>query len=709
MKTKLFLAFFTFISFTSLAQWKPTNGLFSGDIRSIITNNGEIIAGSDIIYKSSDNGKTWIKSNNGMATGITAIRALSKISTYLVAGTSAGVYYSTDNGNNWIASAGTASLDVYCIVAKGTNLFMSTFANGVYKSANYGQNWSAANTNIPTPYDAMQNLVVKGNDIYVCSVYGVYKSSNDGSTWAPANTSLTNTWIISLAVAGNNIIAGTRGGGVFKSVNDGGSWSPINYGIGSTDVILGLGVNGSSVYASVGTGVLYKTTDYINWNPVSLGNITPTSTYFSAFYSSGSEFYLGSHDYDGYGECPPLNACGIYKTIDDGTTFKHIGLTDYPVSVLEVSGNNIFGGTNDISGNSYRISLFKTTESDSVWSYNIGGFAGNNVTALKSNGAVMYLFDDESYNSAVFRSTNNGNNWSSTGINASDNRFTSFAIAGSLIYASDNSPYYSSTHVFASSDNGATWNPLGTGLPSSTFNSNSLAIKGTTLFLATDNGIYKNTVGQNSWTLVNSGLTNTVVKSIIVSGTTIYAGTQGGGIFKSVNDGGQWNECNTGIPLFANVTCFASSSSNVFAGTDNGVFVSSNAGGSWANVNTGLTDTSITVMAASANYLWAGTTNQGVWRRELTQIVTGTENPMIETSFKVSPNPASHNITIEIPQNNAAIDNQISIFNSVGGLVWHKATADAVVNVDLHSFAKGIYVVKINNSEKNYTEKIIVQ
>ena len=709
MKTKLFFLLFTFICFTSLAQWKPTNGLFSGDIRSIITNNGEIIAGTDIIYKSSDNGKTWFKSNNGMATGITAIRALSKISTYLVAGTSAGVYYSADNGNNWIASAGTSSLDIYCIVAKGTNLFMSTFANGVYKSTNNGQNWSAVNTNIPTPYDAMQNLVVKGNDIYVCSIYGVYKSSNDGSTWAPANTSLTNTWVISLAVVGNNIIAGTRGGGVFKSVNDGGSWSPINYGIGSTDVILGLGVNGNSVYASIGTGVLYKTTDYINWSPVSVGNTTPTTTYFSAFYSSGSAFYLGSHDYDGYGECLPLNACGIYKTIDDGTTFKHIGLTDYPVSVLEVSGNNIFGGTHDNSGNSYRISLFKTTEADSIWAYNIGGFTGNNITALKSNGAVMYLFDDESGSSAVFRSTNNGNNWSNTGLDASYNQFSSFAIAGSLIYAADNSPYSSSTHVFVSSDNGVTWNSLGTGLPSSTFNSNSLAIKGTTIFLASDNGIFKNTVGQNSWTAVNNGLTNMVVKAIIVSGTTIYAGTQGGGIFKSVNDGGLWTDANTGIPLFTNVTCFASSTSNVFAGTDNGVFVSSNAGGSWDNVNTGLTDTSITVMTASANYLWAGTTSQGVWRRALDQIVTGTENPMIKSSFKVFPNPANNNIKIEIPQSNYATDNLISIFNSIGSLVWQETTSDAFVNVDLHSFPKGIYVVKIFNNEKNYTEKIIVQ
>ena len=204
-----------------------------------------------------------------------------------------------------------------------------------------------------------------------------------------------------------------------------------------------------------------------------------------------------------------------------------------------------------------------------------------------------------------------------TGYNALYSHFSCFAIAGSLLYAGDDQ----SGDIAVSSDNGQTWTNVISGFSSSVHYIYSLVLKGTLLFAGTDNGVYKNTVGQNNWTAVSTGLTNMYIKSLVVSQSDIYAGTQGGGIFKSSNEGGQWNDVSTGIPLFSNITCFAVSGSNIFAGTDNGVFSKPNSGTSWTSVNTGLIDTSITVMAVSANYLWAGTTSQGVWRRQLSQLI----------------------------------------------------------------------------------------
>ncbi|MFH0866484.1 MAG: T9SS type A sorting domain-containing protein [Bacteroidota bacterium] len=705
MKTKLIFIFFICSYFTVFAQWKSTNGLFSGEVHSVITSDGEIIVGTKYIYKSSDSGKTWFISNNGISGSVSAIRGLVKISTYLVAGTDAGVFYSTDNGDNWIQSAGTASLNVWCVIVKGTNLFLSTSSNGVYKSTSNGSTWTAANTGI-TPLLDMRSLVVKGNDIYAATDGdGIYKSSNDGALWTTVNTGLPGSFyaVSSLAVVGNNIIAGTYGAGVYKSTNDGGNWSAINNGVSSADDIMGMGVNGTSIYASTLTGNLYKTTDYTNWNSVSLG--TFTATRFEAFYSTGSEFYVGT-----WGTGSTEKSYGVFKTTDDGVTWIHIGITDYPVSVLEVSGNNILGGTYDVSGNSFRTSFYKTTEADSSWSFNIGGFNGMNVTALKANGAVMYLFDDEGPgNSLVYRSTNNGNNWTSTGFNVLYNNFVSFVIAGSLIYAGDNSVYYSSSHIFVSADNGQTWTVINNGLPSSVHYVYSLVLKGTYLFAGTDDGVYKNIVGQNNWTAVSSGLTNMYIKSLCVSGINLYAGTQGGGIFKSSNDSALWTDVSTGIPLFTNVTCFTSYGSQIFAGTDNGIFTTENGGASWTSINTGLTDTSITALTASANYLWAGTYSQGVWRRELSQIITGTEETLTEPSFSVSPNPASTSITIEIPEGQHSDNNYIFIFNSAGRIVWQKKTSDTVISIDINSFPKGIYLLQISNSEKIHTEKIVIQ
>ncbi|MCK7528688.1 MAG: hypothetical protein MZV64_69590 [Ignavibacteriales bacterium] len=59
------------------------------------------------------------------------------------------------------------------------------------------------------------------------------------------------------------------------------------------------------------------------------------------------------------------------------------------------------------------------------------------------------------------------------------------------------------------------------------------------VFLSTNNG--------TSWTAVNTGLTNTNVRALAVSGTNLFAGTDGGGVFLSTNNGTSWTAVNTGL------------------------------------------------------------------------------------------------------------------------------------------------------------------
>jgi photosystem II stability/assembly factor-like uncharacterized protein len=213
MKTKLTLLFFLCIYTVAFAQWQPTNGLFAGAVQSVVVSNGEIIAGTKYIYKSSDNGKTWFISNNGITGTVTAIRGLAKSGSNLIAVSDAGAFYSTDNGNNWTQSSGTASLNIWCVVTGGSDtLFMSTDANGVYRSTNKGITWNAANTNINTA-QPIYALAVKGHDIYAGSDgYGIYKSTNHGSSWNTVNTGLPGSYygIGAMVAHGNNIYAGTN-------------------------------------------------------------------------------------------------------------------------------------------------------------------------------------------------------------------------------------------------------------------------------------------------------------------------------------------------------------------------------------------------------------------------------------------------------------------------------------------------------------------
>ena len=129
------------------------------------------------------------------------------------------------------------------------------------------------------------------------------------------------------------------------------------------------------------------------------------------------------------------------------------------------------------------------------------------------------------------------------------------------------------------------------------------------VFLSTNNG--------TSWTAVNTGLTNTFVSSLAVSGTNLFAGTGadfggpgGDGVFLSTNNGTSWTAVNTGLTNTV-VLALAVSGTNLFAGTDGGVFLSTNNGTSWTAVNTGLTSTLMSgALAVSGTNLFAGT-----WRR----------------------------------------------------------------------------------------------
>ncbi|MEI6766500.1 MAG: T9SS type A sorting domain-containing protein [Bacteroidota bacterium] len=87
----------------------------------------------------------------------------------------------------------------------------------------------------------------------------------------------------------------------------------------------------------------------------------------------------------------------------------------------------------------------------------------------------------------------------------------------------------------------------------------------------------------------------------------------------------------------------------------------------------------------------------------------GVQNsPMPESGMLVFPNPSDGNVTIEIPDGNKT-ENQIAIFNSLGGLVWKQKTTVANLTLDLSRFPKGIYFIKVDNNRKAYSQKIVLQ
>ena len=60
------------------------------------------------------------------------------------------------------------------------------------------------------------------------------------------------------------------------------------------------------------------------------------------------------------------------------------------------------------------------------------------------------------------------------------------------------------------------------------------------LYAGTQYGIYKSTNNGSSWTANNNGLLYPDVRAIAISGSNIFAGTNGGGVFLSTDYGNSW-------------------------------------------------------------------------------------------------------------------------------------------------------------------------
>jgi len=142
-------------------------------------------------------------------------------------------------------------------------------------------------------------------------------------------------------------------------------------------------------------------------------------------------------------------------------------------------------------------------------------------------------------------------------------------------------------------------------------------------------GVCKSSDGGDSWSDVNTGLTNRNVYALTlspgyVSDQTLFAGTEGGGVFRSSDGGDSWSAVNAGL---ANLSAQALALSPgyitdhaLFAGTLGGVFKSTDGGAFWMAMNEGLGDLfiqSLAITPTSKRTIFAGTVGGTAWQYTL--------------------------------------------------------------------------------------------
>jgi hypothetical protein len=167
------------------------------------------------VYLSTDLASSWKPINTGLTHA--TVNVLSVAGANLFAGTIRGAFVSSDNGSTWNAINGMPVTSVNALTVSpndvsGSTLYAGT-SSGVFVSTNSGIAWTAINTGLPNYVNA---IAIKGSMLFAGTTVGVYCSSNNGESWTDASSGMPFPIVLTLSIAGTDLLAGTKNGGIWK-------------------------------------------------------------------------------------------------------------------------------------------------------------------------------------------------------------------------------------------------------------------------------------------------------------------------------------------------------------------------------------------------------------------------------------------------------------------------------------------------------------
>jgi hypothetical protein len=170
--------------------------------------------------------------------------------------------------------------------------------------------------------------------------------------------------------------------------------------------------------------------------------------------------------------------------------------------------------------------------------------------------------------------------------------------------------------VLASTDGGYSWTPVNEGLTN--LDVRMLVVSESKVYAGTwGDGIFVSADSGAHWNQIKNGMTNLFVTCLAIDppGVSGYqrllAGTWGGGVFLTTSHGQSWTELTSGMTE-THVRSVLLFGSHLFAGTINGLFRSSD-GQPWTTINNGLTNTGVISLLRRGPILFAGTDGGGVF------------------------------------------------------------------------------------------------
>jgi len=195
-------------------------GLENKEIEEILIQDKYVYVGTygSGVYKTLDNGQTWLQINNGLTN--LNILSLAALDSNIYIGTSgSGLFLSTDYGENWI-SIGLINSHILDIAIYENTIYAGTFGDGIYKSDIGNYNWTSINNGFPNESIYTRVIRLNGNLIFSGNSFGVYYTPTSSISWTEFNLGLGTQDIYSLAITDSIIFAGVFEGVILRPLSD---------------------------------------------------------------------------------------------------------------------------------------------------------------------------------------------------------------------------------------------------------------------------------------------------------------------------------------------------------------------------------------------------------------------------------------------------------------------------------------------------------
>lgn len=551
----------------ALAQWKPASGPAGVRLQTIAARGSEIFAAQEestspyaqrTAYRSRDEGRTWTampldaaigtfafcgdvllagtrqgvrrlapgdsafrRSSSGIAESFRVVVAAQ--GRFAFAGGDWGVYRSADEGLTWAPSGSGLSDSISALAADSVEIVAAAFNGHVYHSRDSGATWAR-----------WADLPAYATDLGRCQgrtfasgYYAALRLSQDGSRWDTVFAYAKGYYTGHIYPLGSDLFA-HNGDGLRISADAGATWTRVSQVFGERVGLTGLARLGAYTYASSSAGIFRSPDRGATWIGMNQGKGLSVGPAENALAFQGDTLFS-------------IGAGLLRFSIDSGASWS---TRDSASGKLQFT--SLASGSGFLFAGTYGTGVLRSRDAGRTWDPSGPGLPdGQPIDKLFLGPKSLLAY---AASNGLYRSTDLGATWKAAQTGLANTQWQSLRAMGDTLLLG------TTAGIYASRDGGAGWWKTG-GSGKGNYNARCLATQGRSAYAYVQDapwdsipgGLYFSRNLEGAWTRIPMrGLRDTVLTDIVAYGTTLFAATDSG-LYRSADSGLNWTPMNEGL------------------------------------------------------------------------------------------------------------------------------------------------------------------